>query len=62
MRAAQSRSEGEDQRSTRRDFFSRIGDGLHGAALASLLGQDLLLPRTAAGATGERRVHDLRPR
>ncbi len=26
---------------TRRDFFSRIGDGLHGAALAYLLQQDL---------------------
>ena len=28
-------------RGTRRDFFSRIGDGLHGAALAALLQQDL---------------------
>ena len=27
---------------TRRDFFSRIGDGVHGAALAYLLQQDLL--------------------
>ena len=27
---------------SRRGFFSRIGDGVHGAALASLLGEDLL--------------------
>ena len=27
---------------TRRDFFRNVADGLHGAALASLLGQDLL--------------------
>ena len=49
-------------RSTRRDFFSRVGDGLHGAALASLLGRDFLVPRAAAATAGARQVHDLRPR
>lgn len=34
--------------SSRRDFFSRIANGLHGAALASLLGRDLY----GAAATG----------
>ena len=32
------------QTPSRRDFFSRIADGLHGAALASILGADLLGP------------------
>ena len=49
-------------RPSRRDFFSRVGDGLHGAALASLLGRDLIAPSVAAGATGGRRVYDLRVR
>lgn len=48
-------------RPTRRDFFSRVGDGLHGAALASLLGSDLLGPQAAAAATGPRRIYDLSP-
>ncbi len=46
---------------TRRDFFSRLGDGLHGAALAFLLGRDLVSPR-AAGARHGADVPDLRPR
>ena len=49
-------------RRSRRDFFSRVGDGLHGAALASLLGRDLIAPSVAAGATEGRRVYDLRVR
>ena len=46
---------------TRRDFFSRIGDGIHGAALASLLGSDLLAPNSAM-ADETRQVFDLAPR
>ena len=45
--------------SSRRDFFGRVSDGLHGAALATLFGQDLLSPRSAAAATGTRSVYDL---
>ena len=37
---------------TRRNFFSSMVDGLHGAALATLLGDDLFAP--AAGATHRR--------
>ena len=39
MQAQRNRREGAKRQSnpTRRDFFSRVGDGLHGAALASLL-------------------------
>jgi hypothetical protein len=41
----------------RRDFFSRVADGLHGAALAWLFSRDL------TGAVAEpRRVFDLKPR
>ncbi len=43
------------QRPNRRDFFSRIGDGLHGAALAWLLNGEL-----AAGET--RSTYDQKPR
>ncbi len=39
---------------TRREFFSRLGDGLHGAALATLLAGDL----AASGV----RTYDLKPR
>src|SRR5262245_39314099 len=39
---------------SRRDFFSRIGNGLHGVALASLLGGD----RLTASEAGPR-VYDL---
>ena len=45
----------------RRDFFSRLGDGLHGAALASLLAADLFSPRSVQGSQG-RRVYDQKPR
>jgi hypothetical protein len=44
--------------SSRRDFFSRIGKGLHGAALASLLGGG----RLAAEADGGPRIYDLKQR
>lgn len=47
---------------TRRRFFSRVGDGLHGAALAYLLGRDLVSPSAALAASGERRVYDLKER
>ncbi|MDA1316180.1 MAG: DUF1501 domain-containing protein [Acidobacteria bacterium] len=47
-------------RPTRRDFFSRLGDGLHGAALASLLGADLFRSNPAAAASlQQRQVFDL---
>ena len=48
-------------RLNRRDFFSRLGDGLHGAALASLLAADLFSPRSVQGSQG-RRVYDQKPR
>ena len=45
----------------RRDFFSRIADGLHGAALASLLGSELA--GSSARASGnEHAVYDLTPK
>lgn len=45
----------------RRDFFSRISDGLHGAALASLLGTELA--SIPAKASSEKAVvHDLTPK
>ena len=48
---------------SRRDFFSRVGDGLHGAALASLLGHDLFDANPAlAASTGERESYDQKPR
>ena len=43
---------------SRRHFFSRLSDGVHGAALASLLGRDIL---SAANDTAPR-VYDLKPR
>ena len=39
---------------SRREFFSRLGDGLHGAALATLLSSDL--------AAGGVRTYDLKAR
>ena len=49
---------------SRREFFHRISDGLHGAALASLLSADLYAASTkhAAGASGEPRIYDLSPK
>jgi hypothetical protein len=38
-------------RLSRRDFFSRMGDGLCGAAMAYLLGRDLGPPETVLAAT-----------
>src|SRR5438128_830574 len=45
--------------SSRRHLFSRLSDGIHGAALASLLGRDIL---SAAGSDTAPRVYDLKPR
>ena len=52
------------QSPSRRDFFSRFSDGLHGAALASLLGADLFStnPAQAAPAVGSRKVYDQKAR
>lgn len=46
----------------RRDFFSRISDGLHGAGLAYLLGADLFSPNPALAATGASPTFDLTPK
>ena len=47
---------------TRRDFFSRVGDGLHGAALATLLGNDLFDANPLVASTPERESYDQKPR
>src|SRR5215475_1004928 len=49
---------------SRRDFFSRFGDGLHGAALAWLLGSDLFSSKTFLAFSSEegRAVYDLQSR
>ena len=44
---------------SRRDFFSRLSNGVHGAALASLLAGDTL---SAASVEAGSRVYDLKPR
>ncbi len=65
MAAPSKRRENAQRRSanpTRRDFFSRVGDGLHGATLASLLGSDFLSPEQAGASTGGRRFYDLKER
>src|SRR6266851_59621 len=47
----------------RRDFFASFADGLHGTALAWLLGLDLFSGTPASAAGGEAgRVFDLKPR
>ena len=46
---------------SRRDFFSRMTDGVYGGALAYLLGGDLLSSNPALAAVGERKVYDLMP-
>ena len=51
----------DDNSVSRRTFFSRVSDGLHGAALAYLLGGDLFSSNPALAAT-RNRVNDLRPR
>ena len=43
----------------RREFFSRLSDGLYGTALASLLGEDLFSSNPALAGHA---VHDLKPR
>jgi hypothetical protein len=43
-------------KSSRRDFFSSITNGLHGAALATLLGKDLYADGSASG------IYDLTPK
>lgn len=49
---------------SRRDFFDRVGDGLYGAALATLLSRDLFGANTLPDEIpeGRRRVYDLKPR
>ncbi len=49
---------------SRRDFFSNLGDGLHGAALVWLLGAELFPanPALAAGVDQTRKFFDLKPR
>ncbi len=53
---------------TRRNFFNRVSDGVHGAALAYLLSNDLFGAKTLSaaesdhGLAGNRRVYDLAPR
>ena len=42
---------GESKQLTRRKLFSRLSDGLHGAALASLLGSDLLSSNLDQGSS-----------
>ena len=46
---------------SRRSFFSRLSDGLHGTALAYLLGEDLFAVNPAL-PSGHRETYDLRPR
>ena len=43
----------------RREFFSRLSDGLYGTALATLLGEDLFSSNPALAGNA---VHDLKPR
>src|SRR5581483_3540957 len=43
---------------SRRDFFSRMSGGVHGAALASLLNAELF----GAPAAGQPKVYDLKPK
>ncbi len=48
--------------STRRDFFSTFADGLHGAALAWILGAELYGTDSAQAAEAVGRTYDLKPR
>jgi hypothetical protein len=50
-----------EKESTRRGFFSRVVDGLQGAALAYLLGNDLFDANPALASTGPR-AYDLKPK
>ena len=49
----------DSQNLPRREFFSRISDGLYGTALATLLGDDLFPANPALAGKG---THDLKPR
>ena len=49
----------DKQHLPRREFFSRIGDGLYATALATLLGDDLFPANPALAGNG---THDLKPR
>jgi hypothetical protein len=53
-----------DQRKkdTRRDFFSTIADGLHGTALASILGAELFSANPAMADSSASQVFDLSPK
>ena len=56
-------SDQKPERMTRRGFFDRAIDGLHGAALTYLLSQDLFAASPLRAAeSGPRRAYDLRPR
>jgi len=48
---------------TRRDFFNRVGDGLYGVALTTLLSRDIYgAPATADAGEGTRAIYDLAKR
>ena len=49
------------EHTSRRNFFSSVGHGLHGAALASMLSQDLFHRRLLANETSPQ-IRDLKPR
>ena len=55
-----------DQNTTRRGFFNRVGDGLHGAALAYLFSRDVYggsgLLASESGEHAAPRMFDLRPK
>lgn len=52
----------KQRKDTRRDFFSTIADGLHGAALASILGSELFSANPAMANSGAPQVFDLSPK
>ena len=45
---------------TRRDFFSSMVDGLHGTALATLLGADLFSAASAAASEPASHIYELK--
>ena len=47
---------------TRRDFFSSMVDGLHGTALATLLGADLFSAARAGASEPASHIYDLKPK
>ena len=50
------------EKPNRRDFFSRMGNVLHGTALATLLGSDFFDANSALASTATREGYDHRPR